>query len=70
MGKVTMIRPAEDPDAVLEQAIGNYDNVLIIGWDKGGMLDVRADLDLTNERCLWLIKAFENKLINGDYEDD
>ena len=31
---------AENPDNVLEQAVGAYDEVLIIGWDKNDELIV------------------------------
>jgi len=58
---------AKDPDAVLEQAIGQYDNVVIIGWDKEGMLDPRASLGLNSANVLWLIEVFKAKLLAGDY---
>ena len=58
---------AKDPDAVLEQAIGQYDNVVIIGLDKEGMLDPRASLGLNSANILWLIEVFKAKLLAGDY---
>lgn len=62
---------AENADNVLEQAIGNFDEVLIIGWDKSGMMDARATLGLKDGGdLLWLIEAFKTKLMNGDYMDD
>jgi hypothetical protein len=61
---------AQDPDKVLEKAIGAYDSVLVIGWDKDGVLDVRASLNLEQKDCLWLIEAFKRKMLSGDYSDD
>ena len=58
---------AKDPDVVLELAAGVYDEVLVIGWDKDGMLDVRANLSMSHEKALWLINRFQTKLINGEY---
>lgn len=59
---------ATDPDNVLEQAIGNFSDVLIIGWDKDGTLDARATLGLNDGGdVLWLIEAFKHKLMSGDY---
>lgn len=59
---------AKDADNVLEQAVGQYSEVLIIGWDKEGNLDVRATLGLTDgAECLWLVEAFKHKLMSGDY---
>jgi len=56
-----------DPDTVLTKAVGNYSNVLVIGYDKNGELDVRADSGTSHERCSFLATLFIQKLCNGDY---
>ena len=62
---------AENPDNVLEQAIGDFASVLIIGWDKDGDLSARASLNLKGgPEVLWLLEAVKFKLMNGDYVDD
>ena len=62
---------AENPDNVLEQAIGDYSEVLILGWDKDGNLDARATLGLKDGGdVLWLIEAFKHKLMSGDFTGD
>lgn len=59
---------AKDADAVLEQAVGGFSEVLVIGWDKDGILDARATLGLKDGGdLLWLIESFKAKLMNGDY---
>lgn len=59
---------ARDADNVLEQAVGQYSEVLIIGWDKDGNFDARATLGLKDGGdCLWLIESFKHKLMSGDY---
>lgn len=59
---------AKDPDAVLEQAIGGFSEVLVIGWDRDGILDARATLGLKDGGdLLWLVESFKHKLMNGDY---
>lgn len=58
---------AECPDAVLEQAVGEFSDVIVVGWDKEGELDVRANTRLTHKDCLWLIEMFKTKLVLGDY---
>ena len=61
---------AKDPDAVLEQAIGEYDQVLIIGWAKDGSFDARATLGLKDGGdILWLIEVFKFRLMSGDFAD-
>ena len=61
---------AEDPDNVLEQAIGEYSSVLILGWDKDDLMDCRSTTGLTHEQVLWIITKFQHKLMNGDYSED
>jgi hypothetical protein len=71
MGKVVGIKgPAQDPDAVLENAKGEFESVMVIGWDKDEMLDVRAILDLNQQQCLWLIEKFKFNMLRGEYADD
>lgn len=71
MSKVVKFYPkdaAKDADNVLEQAMGVYSEVLIIGWDKDGKFDARATLGLNDgAECLWLVEAFKTKLMNGDF---
>ena len=59
---------AKDADNVLEQALGRYSEVLIIGFDKDGQFDARATLGLKDGGdCLWLIEMFKLKLLMGDF---
>lgn len=60
---------ADDPDNVLEQSLGRFEDVLIIGWlkDDGGM-DARASTGLVEASdLLWLIELFKHNLISGAY---
>lgn len=73
MSNATKLYPknsAENPDNVLEQAVGEYESVLILGYDKEGDLDIRASTNTTQERILWMMESFKQKMINGDYSDD
>lgn len=58
---------AKDPDVVLEGAIGDYEEVLILGWGRDGLLDARGTLGLSQKDILWLIEFFKHKLMAGDY---
>lgn len=60
---------ANNPDNVLEQAIGVYDQVLVLGYDKDGELDARASLNIDAANILWLIEWFKAKLVTGDYAE-
>ena len=71
MSNVTKFYPkdaAKDADAVLEQACGQYSEVLVIGWDKNGDFDARATLGLKDgAEILWLVEVFKSKLMAGDF---
>lgn len=60
-------KPCDDPNNVLEHAMGSYEDVLIIGYDKEGSLDIRSTSSVTAERALFLIEQFKNNLLNGEY---
>lgn len=62
---------AKDADNVIEQALGRYSEVLIIGYDKDGQFDARATLGLKDGGdCLWLVEQFKLKLLMGDFNPD
>ena len=62
---------ADDPDNVLEQELGEFSEVLVIGWDKEGNFDARATLGLKDGGdVLWLIEAFKFKLMSGEFMED
>lgn len=58
---------AKDADAVLEQAVGEYDEVLVLGTDKEGLFDARATLGLSKEHAIFLMEHFKHHLIAGTY---
>jgi len=61
---------AKYPDNVLEQAMGQYKSMIIIGWDNDGDFDARATLNLKNGGdLLWLMEIFKFKLLNGEFEE-
>lgn len=74
MAEIVKFYPADaakDPDNILEQSIGEYDQVLIIGWNKDGSLDARATLGLVDGGdFLWLIEKFKHNLLSGVYHPD
>lgn len=44
--KLYTSRAAENPDNVLEQAVGVYDSVFLVGKDKEGRLDMRSSTNI------------------------
>ena len=73
MGNIAKFYPrnsAENPDLVLEQAIGNYDDVLILGYDKWGDFDPRSTLGLNVGEIIILMEIFKRDLLAGEYTDE
>lgn len=60
---------ARNPDKVLEKAIGTLNNVLLLGYDKDGLFEARASLNLQHKDILWIVDHFKQKLLNGDYAE-
>lgn len=64
---------AKDADNVLEQAMGHYKEVLVLGWldDEVGTMDARATLGLKDgAEILWLVEKFKHNLMNGVYQGE
>ncbi|WP_026601487.1 hypothetical protein [Methylomonas sp. 11b] len=61
---------AIDPDVVLQEAQGNYESVIVIGFDKHEALDCRASLNLSQAEIHWMVSVFMHKLLAGDYSAD
>ena len=60
---------AKDPDAVLEQAVGEFQNVILIGWNKEGYLESRSDTNLNLKDILFLVESFKLRLVLGDFTE-
>jgi len=61
---------ADNPDAVLEQAVGEYGSLIIIGYDKKGRLDARSSTNIKQSDILWIIESFKTNMMNGDYSKE
>lgn len=62
---------SDNPDNVLHEAVGNYEDVLILGWDKEGKLDVRATKGLSSaQEIVWMIESFKHRVLDEIYHSD
>jgi hypothetical protein len=66
--KLYTANAANDPDAVLEQAVGVYDNLVVIGYDTEGELEVRASLNWDKQEIAYAVQTFLSKLYAGKYD--
>ena len=70
---MTVVRmpTARNPDSVLEQAIGQFEHVVIVGINKDGVLEFREGGDNVGndfEIPYTLMSKVCHKIMNGDYD--
>lgn len=68
MNNIVALRPEKDPDYILQQGVGQYKDVLLLGYNKDGMLYPTASSDLTTAQIVLLIEQFKLNLLCGDYD--
>lgn len=59
MSNVILLQPALDPNVVLKESIGQFESVIVLGYDTNGCLDARASLNLKRSDILWIIEYFK-----------
>lgn len=60
----------KNPDFVLEQAVGVYEDLVIIGYTKDGGLEVRSNTTFSEPEMMNAIKTFEHNYYGGLYDTD
>jgi hypothetical protein len=55
---------------VLSKAKDAYDDVITLGYNKEGHLEVRSSSGLDHKQVNWLISQFQHKLLSGDYSEN
>lgn len=68
MTNVVRLRPrdATDPDQVLEQAVGKYNHVVVVGVDSDGNFDARCSLGVSVEQAVWLLEKTKSMILTMD----
>ena len=61
-----------EPDIVLERAKDVFTHVIVLGWDRSEMLDVRASSNLSNEQTVYLMELAKYAILQAAIfmEDD
>lgn len=58
---------ALDPDVVLRSAIGVFDRLVVLGYDKDGRIEAFGSLNFPNEDIVFAMERFKHKIMAGDY---
>lgn len=69
MNNVVNIIPCLDPDLVLENAKGEYEEVLLLGWNKDGEFVARHGGEATLQDAYFKAATFCHKVLSGDYSE-
>lgn len=59
---------AKNADNVIEQSIGCFESILMIGYDKDGGLEVRASTNIDRANLLWLVEQAKSLILRVDDE--
>ena len=73
MSKVTKMYPknaADNPDFVLEQAVGEYSAVMLLGYDKQKKLELRTSTNMNRKEMLWIMERVKAIIISLGEEND
>lgn len=73
MSKVTKMYPknaADNPDNVLEQAVGEYSAVMLLGYDKQKKLELRTSTNMNRKEMLWIMERVKAIIISLGEEND
>ena len=66
--KIVPIRPSDDPDVVLKEAIGELQHVLILGYDAdGNTYQAASGYFADGGNILWAVETLKARLLNGDF---
>ena len=67
MSKVVNLFPEvkSDPNSLLENAKDQYNEVLVIGWDKNGSLSARCTSNFKTEEMVYMVELFKNNLLSS-----
>ncbi|MGC4008863.1 MAG: hypothetical protein QM805_07730 [Pseudomonas sp.] len=58
---------ANNPDVVLNSAMGHFERVLVLGYNKKGEIDAFGSLNFPNEMLVFAMERLKHKIMAGDY---
>ena len=61
-----------NPDNVMQRSMGHFENIILIGTNEDGHMEVRSSLNLTVKDMLWMLEMTkQNILLTAlSHEDD
>lgn len=69
MSDIIKLYPASDPDEVLRHAVGQYNSVVVMGWNKDGAFSGRSSLNIEISEILLLIEIFKATMLSEVIDD-
>ena len=59
------VREDGSPDGILETAKGSFDRCMVVGWTKGGSVQLHMSDRLSPPDVLWLAETIKHLLMDG-----
>ena len=70
---VIKFTPKKQPgtaDAVLEAAVGDFSELIVLGYDTDGNIDARVTNGMIDGgEILWVVEEFKRRLMAGEYSE-
>ncbi len=65
----------KNPDTVMQRSMGHFENIILIGTNEDGHMEVRSSLNLTVKDMLWMLEMTKQNILltalsHGDDDDD
>jgi hypothetical protein len=63
-----------NPDNVMQRSMGHFENIILIGTNEDGHMEVRSSLNLTVKDMLWMLEMTKQNILltalSHDEDDD
>ena len=60
-----------NPDTVMQRSMGHFENIILVGTNEDGHMEVRSSLNLTVKDMLWMLEMTkQNILLTALSHDD
>ena len=63
-----------NPDNVMQRSMGHFENIILVGTNEDGHMEVRSSLNLTVKDMLWMLEMTKQNILltalSHDEDDD
>ena len=53
----------KNPDTVMQRSMGHFENIILVGTNEDGHMEVRSSLNLTVKDMLWMLEMTKQNIL-------